>query len=779
MTDCGRVTFRHLLANAVFALCLLPALPGTAAARPQGPLMELDPDRVLDGSRIDAVAATGTIRIDAEISAREWQAAPVVADFTARNPVEGAAPSQRTEVRILYDAHRLYLAFICYDTEPDGIVYRVSTRDSWMLQSDKVQVDIDPYHDRRNAFHFIVTVANAQVDTYGMDINWDGVWDSATRITDEGWIAEIAIPFSILRFEPQEEHVFGINFGRTIQRTKEDLNWQAWARDDYSRVDKYGTLEQLRGLRGGGNLEVMPYVKASGEQYYRNDLSNLGYDRDGLSDIGLDLKYNLTSSMALDVALNPDFGQIAPDQEQINVTRYERHYHELRPFFQEGQSIFRTPMQIFYSRRIGKQPPGGGPEANLFAGGKLIGRTGPWQIGVINALTERRDYALEYGGTLVAGTLPMANFTVLRAQRDILDRSTVGVLAVSKDSRTGTDWLGQRVAPYQRAFGFDTSLRFAQNHYVTAMIARSINPGPDGNDWGGQIRAGLRSDLWEYGAQFHYLGPELDVDQVGYITQVDRRRGGFNVGWKPRPEAWGIRRIELTASADASRNFAGQYTYGRYRFEFSFQGMNYMQVEGHAGRNDSRWRDVFAAEPWNTPVTARTYTGWDYQVEFSTDRTLDYSFTTSISWGDFIDYSDYYVGRDLSIRSGFTFRPSARLSGSLNLTHIREHFANGQLDESKNLLVTRLSYYFTPDLALRLYNQFRLYTGGGGGPDHLSANTLNAVFSWFLNAKSILYVVYNEIRDDAILDREYYARYGRLPLSDRALLVKLTYWFNF
>ena len=761
------------------ALALLLTLPAGALARPQGPSGGSDGTFVVDEARIGAVTASHAIRIDGEITPSEWRGAPVITEFTARNPVEGATPSQRTEVRILYDAHRLYVAFTCHDDEPDGIVYRVSTRDSWLLQSDKIQVDIDPYHDRRNAYHFIVTVANTQTDTYGMDINWDGVWDSATRITPTGWNVELAIPFTVLRFEPQAEHVFGINFGRTIQRTKEDLNWQAWARDDWLRVDKYGTLEQLRGLRGGGNLEVMPYAKASRERYHRSGTADLGYERDGLGDIGLDLKYNLSSNMALDVALNPDFGQIAPDAEQINVTRYERYYHELRPFFQEGQSIFRAPLQIFYSRRIGKQPPGGGPEANLMAGAKLIGRTGPWQIGLINALTERRDYSLEYAGSAYEGTLPMADFTVVRAQRDILDRSTVGVLAASKDSRTGTDYLGRTVAPYQRTLGLDTHLRSADNHYLTGMIARSLNHGPGGDDWGGEISAGLRSDLWEYGAKFTYLGPELDVNQIGYITQVDRRRGGFNVGWKPRPEAWGIRRIELKASADASRNFAGEYTYGRYRFEGTVQGMNYMQLEVQAGRSDSRWRDVYAPQPWATSETARVYQGWDYQLKFSTDGSLDYSFSATVNWGDFLDYGDYYRGRDLSVRAGFSFRPSARFSGSLNLTHIREYHPGGILDETKNLLVSRLSYYFTSAVAVKLYNQFRLYTVNDANIPDSGANTLNVVFSWFINAKSILYVVYNEIRDDAIADRAYYERYGALPLSDRALLVKLTYWFDF
>lgn len=693
----------------------------------------------------------------------------MVSDFTARNPIEGAEPSQRTEVRILYTRSHLYVAFSCYDTEPEKIVCRVSTRDYYRLPSDKVGLDIDPYHDHRISYYFQVGVANNQTDFLGIDISWDGVWESATAITDEGWFAEFAIPFSILRFEPHPTQTFGINFHRGIQRTKEELAWRAWRRNELLRVDKFGHLEDLEGLRSSHNLEIMPYVKTSGQRYYRGSADPVGYLTENLSDAGVDLKYGLTSNLALDVALNPDFGQIAPDAEQINVTRYERYFRELRPFFQEGQTVFRTPLQIFYSRRIGKQIPGG-PEVNMLAGAKVTGRAGPYQVGVIEALTEQEAYTTSSGGQ---ATVPMANYSVVRIERDILTRSNVGILAVGKDSN-----LGDGSSPFQRSFGADFSLRMDDNHYVTGMLARSVNHGQRGNDWAGQIKAGLNSDLLDYSVEFNYLGPQFDVTQIGYITQVDRRRVGWSFAWNPRPEKHGIRRIEMKTTGLVSHNFDGLYTTGRYGLEFKIQGMNYMELEARANLSDSRWYDVDAEEPWNTTVVARPYRGTSYNLSFNTDASLDYSFSASTDFGDFLDYEDYYFGRDWTLRSSFNFRPSSRLSGSLGLTHIREYFGCGGLDETKNLLVTRASYYFTSDLSVKLYNQFRFFTGGDGGAGDTAANTLNLVLSYFLNAKSILYLVYNEIRNDEIADRRYYERYGRLPLSDRALLVKFTYWFS-
>ncbi|MFC1529530.1 DUF5916 domain-containing protein [Gemmatimonadota bacterium] len=765
----------------VGAISLCPsALRAQIAPGPVNPVSDPAPAgpavNDLNDSNISAALVQSNIRIDGTIDPEEWAGAPVISDFTARNPVEGADPSQRTEVRVLYSPTHLYIAYSCLDTDPDGIVYRVSTRDSWMLPSDKVQIDIDPYHDHRNSYHFIVGVANNQVDSYGMDINWDGVWESATTMTDEGWFVEIALPFSILRFEARDSHTFGINFSRTIQRTKEDLLWCSWGRDDAFRIDKYGELNNLQGLRRGRRLELMPYFKASGQQFYRSG-GTLGYDRDGLADFGLDLKYGITSNMALDIALNPDFGQIAPDQEQINVTRYERYFMELRPFFQEGQGVFRTPLQIFYSRRIGKQVFGG-PEVNMAAGAKLIGREGPWEIGVINAVTEHQDYTTSSGARM---TVPMANYSVVRLKRDIFARSSIGIISVNKDSRSVSDTTRtapRGTSPYQRALGLDLNLRFQDNHSITTMLAHSINHNGSGNDWAGQIKAGLRSDLWEYGVEFNYLGPDFNVDQIGYMTQVDRRRGKVNFGWKPRPEKFGVRRLEFKGSAEASRDFAGHYTHGRYRAEFKLQGMNYMELNASAGHNHTMWRDIYAPNPYDTDETSRPYDGQDFSVRFNTDRSLDYSFDASVNWGDFLDYSDLYWGRDLNVKGGFSFRASARFSGNLSLTHIREYRSNGDLDETKNLLVARASYYLTSNLALKVYNQYRFYTTTEAGERDDSANTLNAVLSWFLNAKSVLYLVYNEIRDDDIRNWEYYERYGRLPLSDRALLMKFTYWFN-
>jgi len=762
------------LALPVFLVAAATVVPTSSYACSQRNPQSTDSRRDASITDIRAEQAHVSVVIDGTIDSLEWTGAPIIDDFTARDPIEGAPPSQRTEVRVLYNRNYLFIAFSCYDTEPDKIIARVGSRDSWHLQTDMAHLDIDPYHDHRSAYHFTVSAANIQTEAYGWDVTWDGVWASATRITDEGWFAEMAIPFSILRFEPKPSQTMGINFARKIQRTKEELQWLSWGRDEWRRVDQYGHLNNLQGLRASHNLEIMPYMKAKGEQYHRSPTPPVGYITERLADGGVDLKYGLSSNLALDVSLNPDFGQISPDAEQINVTRYERHYRELRPFFQEGQSIFRTPLQIFYSRRIGKQIAGG-PEANLLAGAKLTGRTGPYQIGLINAATERRDYTVESGGAVLDRTEPMANYAVVRIQRDILARSTIGILAASKDTRSG----GGK-APYQRCLGIDMDLNFGRNHYINGMVAHSINPGITGNNWAGQIKAGLRADLWEYGAEFTYLEPDFNVNQVGYITQVDRRQIGWNLGWKPRPEKYEIRRIELKTTGMVSRNFDDLYTNGRYGLQLKFQAMNYTEIEASVNFNDTRWRDVYAPDPGTTSVDSILYRGRDYSLKLNTDRSLNYFFNLSATWGNFLDYNDYYWGHDRTIQMGFTFRPNPRLSGSVSLNHIREYFQDGTSDETKNLFVIRSSYYFTPKLSVKIYNQFRYFTNPNPDSDKgdSAANTLNLVFSYFLNAKSILYVVYNEIREDDIAGWEYYERYGRLPLSDRALLIKLTYWFS-
>jgi hypothetical protein len=367
----------------------------------------------------------------------------------------------------------------------------------------------------------------------------------------------------------------------------------------------------------------------------------------------------------------------------------------------------------------------------------------------------------------------MANYAVVRVKRDVLSRSTVGFLAVSKDVRLG----GGR-APYQRAVGLDLDLSAGRNYFLTAMLARSLNPNGDGDDWAGNIKAGQNSDLWAYSLEYTYLGPELSVNQVGYITQVDRRRTNWSVGWKPRPERYDIRRIELTLSGDSASNFGGLYTEGGLSGGFHLQTMDYLDLNLKTSVDDTRWRDVYAPDPFATSERARLYRSWSWSVSVSTDRTKDYSFNLSAEWGDFLDFGDAYWGRSGQVRTGFSFKPSERLSGSLNLTHIREYLRDRTLDETKNLLVTRGSYYFTSNLSVGVYNQYRLFTTSAVGERDTGANTLNLVISYYLNAKSVLYIVYNELRDDRIGGGEYYRAYGSLPVSDRVLFTKFTYWFS-
>ncbi len=280
-----------------------------------------------------------------------------VGNFTQTDPDEGKQPTESTLVAVSYDENALYVAFWCYDSEPDKIVRQLVRRDR-SSPSDAVSLRVDAYHDHQTGFVFTVHAAGNQRDlrvynNTNMDESWDGVWSSAVREQPWGWSAEIAIPYHCLRFPEQAEHTWGIDFIRTIGRKNE---WESWAFVP-SKVggfaSNFGHLTGLTGIVPTRHLEVMPYAvsnletKPSGRWVEGSNV---------FGNAGVDVKYGISSNLTLDATINPDFGQVELDQPVLNLSTYETWFSEKRPFFIEGSDLFATDFTLFYSRRIGRSP---------------------------------------------------------------------------------------------------------------------------------------------------------------------------------------------------------------------------------------------------------------------------------------------------------------------------------------------------------------------------------------------------------------------------------------
>jgi hypothetical protein len=397
------------------------------------------------GKHHSATRTPSPPRIDGRLDDDVWQLAPADDRFRQNFPDEGKPPTQRTELRVLYDDQALYIAVRAWDDNAAAIVPRLTRRDR-ETDADQIEVDIDSRDDHTTGYRFSINCAGVLVD--GVHFNdvdysgdWDGLWLGAATRDDKGWSAELAIPLKTLRYEAKPGHTwFGFEVRRLIQRRQEWDEWALVPRSARGEVSYYGILDGLRGLRTKRLFQIVPYL--AGGLYTRYSQAPL----DGVSlyeNIGADLKVGLTPALTLDATINPDFGQVEADQVVLNLTTFEVFFPEKRPFFLEGVDIFATPIALFYSRRIGHAPIAPDsyniaeplPQGRIWGAAKLTGIIAPrLTIGVLDAVTDRMAVEatpLAGGSVRSVGLEPLANYAVLRLRRDILARSYVGVMATA------------------------------------------------------------------------------------------------------------------------------------------------------------------------------------------------------------------------------------------------------------------------------------------------------------------------------------------------------------
>ena len=350
-------------------------------------------------------------------------------DFLQKDPDEGKPATEATEVRFLYDDDALYVGARMFDSDPSKIAKRLTRRDGDTDGiADRIIVGLDAHHDKLTGSMFWVTAAGSIGDGVlyndtGDDETWNGVWDAAVSIDDKGWIAEMRIPLSQLRFSKGDRQVWGLHVVRVVQRKNEETWWALVPKKESKLVSLAGELEGLDGIQPRRHLELLPYVTASSAisgTAESGDPFNDG--RTGDAAIGLDAKWGFSSNMTLDATVNPDFGQVEVDPAVVNLTVFETFYEERRPFFIEGSQAFdnfgrngasrymgfnRTNPSLFYSRRVGRTPQGAAagdyvdrPTATTIIGAaKVTGKTSRgWTVNFIDAATAR-----EYAGTSTDG----------------------------------------------------------------------------------------------------------------------------------------------------------------------------------------------------------------------------------------------------------------------------------------------------------------------------------------------------------------------------------------
>jgi hypothetical protein len=777
-------------------------------------------------------------RIDGDLSDAAWRLAVPISHFDQFDPEEGAPATERTTVSVLFDDNALYFGVKCYDSDPSGIVEQLSRRDR-TLQSDKCTITIDSYHDHTTAYMFSGTVSGIQSDGVlshdglAYDGQWDAVWEYDAKIVSDGWSAEFRIPFSALRFNPQDsEYVWGINFRRFIARKNETDLWVLVPRKEMapgtiSSVSKMGHLSGIINVHPPLHVEILPYQ--SSRMDYLAQPAPFSVRREFSASAGVDLKYGISNNATLDAAINPDFGQVEVDQAVLNLTVFETLYPEKRPFFLEGNSIFtfgnsfdNQPLNLFYSRRIGRTPtiphplpPGehfvDDPQVTRILGAvKFTGRTeGGLSIGAISAVTRREEAVAEdttgvrYPSVL---TEPRAAYNVLRLKQEVLDHSSIGLMATeaAKEGRypalsAGTDW----------------NLRLSEDGFVCdgyfAGSQRTLSADQQMSGSTGKIGiAKTEGESFQAFSGYDFSTRNFSIDDLGFYSQPREHGGYTQVNLIDSKAAAPLRRLTLVAEGYYRWNWDGAPTTKMIELQpiFEFRNFWYSSLD--------YLYEIPAYDDASRGIVGLYRRPAAHHLTLFVQSDPSRSLLASLS----VDYrSTAKQAGLLLISPSIYLRPSAwfELSPALNFGVIRNEeawaipyyagdgknlFGNRDIDET--ILSLRGTLTFTRTLSVQFFAQLFLVRGHY---DHLrelatpsdfaeiaSSSPIpnpdfnqkiinaNVVLRWEYLRGSTFYFVWTQARAgyDSFYDRsvgESFADAFKLPM-DNVILAKLTYWWG-
>jgi hypothetical protein len=728
------------------------ALAGVAGLL-NGPPPPAPPDviaRDAEGrATIRAVRVSGPMQIDGALDEALY-ASPAMTDFVQVEPQLGDPATEKTEVWMGFDGDNVYISFRCWDSQPDRRVTKDMRRDGSAMFSgdDVVYFFIDTFYDRRNGATFTINSlggrSDGQVtgDQYNGD--WNPIYDLAAGRFEGGWTVEVALPFKSLRYRAGEAQLWGFNASRTV-RWRNEISvlvpvppWRGLSAARQAQLA--GTVVGIEAPSGSKNLEIKPYAVSS---VSTNRTVSPRVLNDVTGDVGMDLKYGLTQNLVADFTYNTDFAQVEADEQQVNLTRFSLFFPEKREFFLENQGTFAfggtaasqgTDVPIlFYSRRIGLN---GNLPVAIDGGGRLTGRAGRYSIGLLDIQTDDAPLA------------PATNFSAVRVKRDVLRRSSVGLLYTGRSvSQLGT---GRNAA-----YGVDGVFNFFNYLTISSYWARTDT---------GALASG---DDTSYRGQLDYVGDRYGVQighlavgsrfnpEVGYVRRADIRRSNAEFRFSPRLDSSDrIRKLSWTAGLAYVEDGMGRPEARDRDGEFAIEFEN-------ADRFAVAYAGAYEFVPRPFRIASNVFVpsgGYDYD-------TASLTYTTGpqrrITGNLRLDYGTFYSGKRTSLsatRGRLSFGPKFFVEPSYSVNWV-------ELDEgdfTTHLAGGRVTYTATSRMfvsALLQYNS-----------DSELVST-NARLRWEYRPGSELFVVYNDERD---------ARTGGFPaLATRSLIVKVNRLIRF
>ncbi len=710
--------------------------------------------------------------IDGVIDDKGWEIVEWSGDFIEWEPDENTQPSQKTKFKIIYDKKYLYVAFRCYDTEPNKIEKRLSRRDGFV--GDGVALLIDSYNDKRNAFVFLVTAAGVKSDEFAtengdnFDNSWNPIWYTKTNIDAEGWTAEMKIPFSQLKFGKSKEQNWGLECSRMIFRENEWSVWQRIPQDAPGMVSEFGKLRGLIDIQPQKQLEIQPFVVNQMDTYPKEGGNPFRDGSDYILNGGLDAKIGITNDLTLDLTVNPDFGQVDADPGAIALDGFQIFFEERRPFFVENKNIFDYEFadsndNVFYSRRIGRDPQGQANLANgefsdqpnnttILGAAKFSGKTKTgWSLGLLESITGKMFAEVDANGERREELVePLTNYLVGRAQKDFNNRNSYigGIFtATNRKLESNLDFL--RKAAYTGGFDFKHNWK-DRNYYIEGNVVAShvtgskeaiantqnsithlfqrvdaghVDVDPDRTSMtgtGGKLEMGKAGGgNWRYEGGVIWRSPELELNDVGFLRQADLIKQYLKVRRLFLKPTNFYRRMQLELEQYTTYDFEGNYNRIQYQFEGSINYKNNWWTEiGGAHKPRIFSNTVLRGGPrwlWSDENFGYLFFGSDQRKKFN--FTLGY--VNSQAAENNFSLERYVMRFRYQPFDAFSLSAEIEYEENPNKTqYVDEVDYNGtpryvtaNIDQRTFSTSLRFNYNLNPDLSIQFYGQPFISTG--------------------------------------------------------------------
>ena len=701
---------------------------------------------------LKAVKIEKAPKIDGLLDEPAWETVPAMDQFTQQEPRIGEPATERTEVRVAYDSKHLFIAVHAYDSDPTGIVATEMRRDSdRLMDEDNFQILLDTFHDLRNGYIFLTTPLGAKLEEQisdegegggrgtnsSINRNWDGIWDAAARVTEDGWTAEISIPTTTLRFLPKEDQIWGINFQRNIRRKNEQVFWSPIPKAySLTRISMAGQVTGLGSLSQPADMRIKPFVVGGARAQH---LSPTADATSPVHDVGFDARYGLTPGVNLDATVNTDFAQVEADEQQVNLTRFNLLFPEKRDFFLENAGLFQmgtgtaftsTPVEtdLFFTRKIGLSDDG--QPIPIIAGARVAGKSGNDNIAFLDIQTD--DYFARAG----------ENFLVGRYSRDVLSRSRVGAIVVNKESVDGS-------TRFNRTFGADANLAVGKNMQINSFLAKTSSPNKVGQDMSFYGRIAYRDPKWNL--FLNYLDVQDNFNaEVGFVQRTGVKTTKTYISRTPRPGKWHIRVMDpmfvLTYITDQSNRMVGRTQH--FMTSASFDDGSFANVIFQ--RNLDVLDAPFRVAPGVViPIGEYNYDEWTLTYNTNPAKRFYEKFSFSPS--------EFYGGTRRQVNATFGVRATSQLSGEIQFNRNDVDMPYGAFEA--NLAILRVDFAPTPRASIRTLSQYNTQT---------QEFTSSVRFNWIYRPGSDIYVVYNGLQRTGLPEDVFQP-------TDRQFVVKMTY----